>query len=41
MIKVDVDMSATESLREIKKQIFIYGREKPLIRQIFTIIYKL
>ena len=41
MIKVDVNMSATESLREIKKQILIYGREKPLIPQILTIIYKL
>lgn len=41
MIKVDVDMSATESLREIKKQIFTYGREKPLIPQVLTIIYKL
>ena len=38
MIKVDVDMSATESLREIKKQIFIYGREKPLIPQILKVI---
>lgn len=41
MIKVDVDISATESLREIKKQIFIYGRGKPLIPQILTILYKL
>jgi len=39
MIKIDVDMSATESLREIKKQIFIYGREKPLIPQILKVIY--
>ena len=40
MIKVDVDMSATESLREIKEQIFIYGREKPLIPQILKVNFK-